>query len=31
MNGRVRRLLLEYGRIYNDEKTPGSNDFNGDE
>ncbi|KAL8281344.1 hypothetical protein RQP46_006378 [Phenoliferia psychrophenolica] len=25
------RLLLEYARIYNDEKTPGSNDFNGDD
>ncbi|GAA5858199.1 hypothetical protein JCM1840_001083 [Sporobolomyces johnsonii] len=25
------RLMLEYGRLYTDEKEPGSNDFNGDE
>ncbi|KAM0753095.1 hypothetical protein T439DRAFT_311762 [Meredithblackwellia eburnea MCA 4105] len=25
------RLMLEYGRLYNDETSPGSNDFNGDE
>lgn len=24
-------LLLEYGRLYNDETEPGSNDYNGDE
>lgn len=26
-----RRLLLEYGRLYNDETSPGSNDFRGEE
>lgn len=25
------RLMLEYGRLWNDERTPGINDFHGDE
>jgi len=30
-NGVESRLMLEYGRLYADETTPGSNDFTGDE